>query len=120
MIVIAWESYYQPANYLAASGFTLINCSWKPLYIVTPGTHWTPAEILDWNPWTWQHWWEKSAAYPDGFSIPRNQTTVLGGQICAWGDVIAGYEDYVKGIEEEKVLVAERLPALCQRTWNCR
>lgn len=118
VIVIAWESYYQPAYDLAASGFTLINCSWKPLYIVTPSTHWTPEEIMDWNPWTWRHWWEKSAAYPDGFSIEMESSNVLGGQLCAWGDIIAGWEDYEKGVCEELALIEERLPALCQRTWN--
>ena len=58
-IVTVFESLYQPAYDLAASGFTLINCSWKPLYIVTPSTHWTPEEIDALDPWRWDHWWEK-------------------------------------------------------------
>jgi len=119
VIVIAWESYYQPAYDLAAAGFTLINCSWKPLYIVTPDTHWTPDEILGWHPHNWQHWWNKSAAYPDGYTI-EDSYPVLGGQLCAWGDRLAGYTDIIKGCDEELALIAERLPALCRHTWNLK
>lgn len=115
VIVICWESYYQPAYDVAAAGFTVINCSWKPLYIVTPDTHWTPEEILGWNPWNWQHFWEKSVAYPDGYSIDPATSHVLGGQICAWGDRLAHYEDWEKGAKEELELIAQRLPALCKR-----
>ncbi len=116
-IVIAWESYYQPAYDLAKSGFTLINCSWKPLYIVTPDTHWTPTEIADLDPWSWTHWWEKSVAFPDGYSIDKSYP-VLGQQICAWGDRIAGWENWEDGIKREMELVAERLPAMCCHMWH--
>ena len=116
-IVIAWESYYQPAYDLAASGFTLINCSWKPLYIVTPGTHWSPEEIAAHDPWKWDHWWEKSAAYPDGYRIDRKYP-VLGCQLCAWGDALAGMENWEDGIRLERELIAERLPALCGMLWH--
>ena len=116
-VVIAWESYYQPAYDLAAAGFTLINCSWKPLYIVTPRTCWSPEEIAAHDPWKWDHWWEKSAAYPDGYRIDRKYP-VLGCQICAWGDAIAGWEDWEDGIRQERELVAERLPALCRKLWH--
>ena len=118
VIVIAWESYYQPAYYLAEAGFRLINCSWKPLYIVTPDTCWTPDEIRAWDPWSWQHFWEKSAAYPNGFSIDRSYDKVLGGSICAWGDRLQFYDDWKKGADEEYELVSERLPALCEKLIN--
>ena len=116
-LVIAWESYYQPAYDLAAAGFTLINCSWKPLYIVTPSTCWSPEEIAAHDPWRWDHWWEKSVAYPDGYRIDRKYP-VLGSQLCAWGDRIAGWEDWEEGIRQERELVAERLPALCNKLWH--
>ena len=116
-IVIAWESYYQPAYDLAASGFTLINCSWKPLYIVTPNTHWSKEEIAAHDPWKWDHWWEKSAAYPDGYRIDRSYP-VLGCQLCAWGDALAGMENWEDGIRQERDLIAERLPALTGKLWH--
>ena len=105
------------AQDLAAAGFTLINCAWKPLYIVTPDTHWTPDEIMGWYPHNWQHWWDKSVAYPDGYTIDESYP-VLGGQLCAWGDRLAGYTDIIKGCDEELALIAERLPALCKRCWE--
>lgn len=120
VVVIAWESYYQPAYDLAEGGFTLINASWKPLYIVTPDTHWTPEEILQWHPRNWQHWWEKSAAYPDGYTLDKGTSTVLGGQLCAWGDKLQNYENPLEGCLEELALIQERLPALAEATWNVR
>ena len=116
-IVIAWESYYQPAYDLAAAGFTLINCSWKPLYIVTPSRYWSPGEIAALDPWRWDHWWPNSVAYPDGYRIDRKYP-VLGEQICAWGDAIAGWENWEDGVRLEMQLVGERLPALCGRLWD--
>ena len=118
VIVVAWESYYQPAPYLAEAGFRLINCSWKPLYIVTPDTFWSPEEIRAWDPWTLQHFWEKSAAYPDGLKIDRTYDKILGGSICAWGDRLQFYEDIKKGADEEYELISERLPALCEKLIN--
>ena len=116
-IVIAWESYYQPAYDLAAAGFTLINCSWKPLYIVTPNTCWSPEEISALDPWRWDHWWPKSVAYPDGYSIDRSYP-VLGEQICAWGDAISDWKNWEDGIKLEMKLVSERLPAMCGKLWD--
>ena len=116
-IVIAWESYYQPAYDLAKAGFTLINCSWKPLYIVTPDTCWSTDEIAALDPWRWEHWWNKSVAYPEGYSIDRSYP-VLGEQLCAWGDKISGWENWEEGIKLEMALVAERLPAMCGKLWD--
>jgi hexosaminidase len=116
-IVIAWESYYQLAPELAEAGFTLINCSWKPLYIVTPDTHWTPEEIAALDPWQWDHWMQKSPAYNYGIRIDRSKP-VLGEQLCAWGDRIAGWENPEEGIRLEMELVSERLPALCRKLWH--
>ncbi|MBQ4353503.1 MAG: family 20 glycosylhydrolase [Clostridia bacterium] len=116
-IVMEFESYYQLAPELAESGFTLINCSWKPLYIVTPVRHWTPEEISEWHPWMWDHFAEFSAAYNKGVLLDRKYP-VLGGQLCAWGDRLAGMENWREGLEMEITLIAERLPALCARLWT--
>ena len=118
VIVMCWESYYQTAVDLAKSGFTLINCSWKPLYVIWRGRHWSPEAIMAWNPWRWEHWWEKSAAFPDGYEIPKDATTVLGGQLCSWGDFLREYDDWKTGAEEELELLEEKLPVLCNRLIN--
>lgn len=117
VIVVAWESYYQLAPDLLDGGFTLINCSWKPLYIVTPNTHWTPAEILDWNIHTWRHWWPKSIASTQDIVVPEN-APVLGGQICAWGDGLVSLPSNENACQAESTLIRERIPALAEKTWN--
>ena len=120
VIVVSWENYYQTTKDLAKAGFTMINCSWQPLYIVTPIKYWEPEDILEkWNIYNWQHWWDKSAAYgEDGITIKENDAKLLGGQLCAWGDALASYQDYEKGCKEEFDLVKYRLPALAEKTWN--
>ncbi|MBE6726462.1 MAG: hypothetical protein E7576_14925 [Ruminococcaceae bacterium] len=117
-VVIAWESLYQPAYDLAEAGFTLINCSWKPLYICTGREDriWSPEEIAAHDPWRWENFNKRSLAY-HGFNIDRKYP-VLGSQICAWGDYIAGWEDREEAIHLEARLVAERLPALCKKLWD--
>lgn len=117
VLVIAWESYYQLAPDLLASGFTIINCSWKPLYVVAPRTHWTPAEILNWNIFTWQHWWEKSIASKQEIHVPKD-SAVLGGQVCAWGDSLGSYPTDDEACSAEFALLRERIPALAEKTWN--
>lgn len=118
VIVIAWESFYQPAYDLADGGFRIINCSWEPLYVVTGARHFPLDELRAWNVRSFKNWWEKSLAYPDGFVLSNGQAKILGGQLCAWGDKIAVSEEPEKMTEEEYELVAERLPVLCERTWN--
>ncbi len=118
VIVIAWESLYQPAYELARDGFRLINCSWEPLYIVTGDKYWSTDDIGRWNIRFWKNWFHRSLAYPDGFTLPKGEANILGGQICAWGDRICGAEDPEALLAEEFRLVSERLPVLCERTWN--
>lgn len=117
VIVVAWESYYQLAPDLLEGGFTIFNCSWKPLYICTPNTHWTPAEILNWSIYTWQHWWPNSIASKHDIVVPET-SPVLGGQICAWGDQLAGTPSNEDSCQAEFALIRERIPALAEKTWN--
>lgn len=117
-IVIAWESLYQVPGDLAAAGFTMINCSWEPLYICTNDKYWPPEDIMKWNPWIWRNWWERSHAYPDGITISPEKSNVIGGQICVWGNWLNKYGNLEAAIRKEYELTAERLPSLCERTWN--
>jgi len=117
VLVIAWESYYQLAPELLEGGFTIINCSWKPLYICTPTTYWSPSEILDWDIYRWQHWWPKSIASQHDITVP-DTAPVLGGQICAWGDAMVGIPSNEEACKAEFALIRERIPALAEKTWN--
>ncbi len=118
VIVAGWESYYQTADRLVKAGFRVINASWLPLYIVAPETHWPPERILEWDIRTWSHWWEKSAAYPNGIKLGKDEGEVLGGQLNAWGDKFINCEAPEALCETEYELVKERIPAFAERTWN--
>ncbi len=106
--VIAWESYYNPAPSLLEDGFELINCSWQPLYI-TPGLRWTPEDILRWDIYRWQHWWEQSQAYLNDIVVPGD-SPVAGAQLCVWECTY----------EEEIDCLRRNLAALSEKTWTVR
>lgn len=107
-IVIAWESHYNLAPDLLEDGFKIINCTWQPLYIV-PYQHlrWGVKEILDWNVYQWQHWWEHSKATLNPINVAPTDD-VLGAQVCAWENTY----------EREINFVMENCAALSERTWN--
>ena len=55
IIVMPYESAFNPADKLVRNGFSVINTAWKPLYVVG-GRKWDPAYIYDsWNMWLWEH-----------------------------------------------------------------
>nr|HPZ51974.1 hypothetical protein [Clostridia bacterium] len=74
-------------------------------------------EILAWSKYKWQHWWEKSMAYPDGIDVGKVDN-VIGGMVCAWGDVLAGYDSGDKAAKEEFEFIRARIPALAVKTWD--
>jgi hypothetical protein len=117
LLVFAWENYYQIAPELVEGGFTIINASWKPNYVVTPAAMWSRNEILEWNPRRWTHFWEKSKACNTWISVD-DSAPVLGGQLCAWGDRLVQYTTRHGGAREEFANVAERLPAVAERCWQ--
>lgn len=110
VIVIGWECHYQNPDELLEGGYPLINCTWQPLYVVPSVTQrWGISDILKWNVYEWQHWWEKSDACLNPFHLaPTGQ--VLGAQLCAW----------LLTYEQEIAFVAENLAALSERTWSVK
>ena len=118
IIMHSWENYYQTTPQLLEGGFKIINSSWRPMYVVTPAAYWSQKEVYDWTIYRW------TPVHPDSpyrgvtIEIPANQN-VLGGQLLAWGDTIAGsFPTVAEGIAEERRLVAERMAALAENTWN--
>lgn len=113
VIVTAWESYYQLAPELIEGGFKITNASWQPLYTIPKGHkvvkegRWSPAEVLDWNIYTWRNWNPKTAAYEKPIVIePTDQ--VLGATFCAWENTYEGEIDVVR----------ENLAAMSEKVWN--
>ena len=113
-IVIAWESHYQIVTDLLNDGFRIINASWQPLYIVDGfKLRWGPREILAWNVYNWQHWWEHSEARLNPIHVqPTDQ--VLGAQICAWQTT---YEQNIQFVMENCTALSERLWTV-KRLWD--
>lgn len=119
LIVMSWENYYQVAPDLLSAGFQIINCSWTPMYVVTPAAHWTQEEVYNWNVFKWQPVHGGSPYIHTGLQIePTDQ--VLGGQLLAWGDaMISPYAGKIReGVKLEFSLLLERLPAMAENTWN--
>lgn len=109
-IVISWENKYNFTQDLLADGFRIINCSWKPLYIVAnPDHRWGPRDLIDWNIHRWEHWWELSDATLNPVNIqPTDQ--LLGAQVCAWECTF----------EQDLTPIMEHLPVVAEHNWNNR
>ena len=112
VIVIGWENYYQTADSLLRNGFRVINCAWKPLYIVGNINTYEKdrfdfVDIWNWNVYEWQHFWEQSAAYPEPVRVEPTEQ-VLGAQICIWGLTY----------EREIARAVENMAAMSERVWN--
>lgn len=118
IVLHSWENYYQTTPQLLAGGFKIINSSWRPMYVVTPAAYWSQKEVFDWSVYRWR------PVHPDspyrGVTVEIDpDERVLGGQLLAWGDTIpTSFPSVAEGIAEERRLVAERMAALSENTWN--
>ena len=115
---MSWENYYQVTPDLLDAGFTIINCTWKPNYIVTGHAHWTQKEIFDCGVFTWIpiHW--GSPYYNSTLTIDPTDK-VIGSGILAWGDKIeALYPNVEDGVIDEMNLIIERIGAVTENGWN--
>lgn len=114
VIVIGWECHYQNPDELIHDGFEVINCSWRPLYmtprrLMSKPDQWNEVDILKWNVYEWQHWWQHSEATLNPFHLPPTDQ-VIGAQLCQWEMT------YECGISA----LVMRLAALSERTWSLR
>ena len=102
--VMAYEvQYYQP-DALVSNGYSIVNASWTPLYVVN-GNCRGLEEIFDWNLFQFKHCNAKPA--DKGVNIPPTPQ-VLGAQMCAWeqGELL------------EVPSLRHRLAAMSERIWN--
>ena len=107
-VVIAWESHYHLAPDLFAEGFKIINATWQPLYLVPSLTkRWDTWDILNWNVYNWQHWWEHSVATKTPINVAPTEN-VLGSILCSWEMTY----------EQEMGRLMENLLAMSERVWN--
>lgn len=105
VLVMAWETYYQLPQDLLAGGYTIVNASWVPYYVVNQ-RKWTPEEIYGWNIYKWGNWVDWMPSYTP---IQLDSTArVIGASMESW--------------EQPQHIVLpnlrKRLPAMVERTWN--
>ncbi len=117
-VIMSWENFYQTTPELQAAGFRLINCSWSPMYVVTPVVYWKPEEVYGWSPYKWRPVHPGSPYLHTGLEIEPTMQ-VEGGQLLAWGDhIMKNYPNVAEGVREEQRLIEERTPALAEGTWH--
>ncbi len=118
ILMMSWENYYQTTPDLLDGGFEILNCSWNPMYVVTPVHAWPLEDLYSWSIYKWKAVHPQSPYLHSGLQIEPNER-VRGGQLLAWGDQIAAsYEILEDGIRAERELLLERLPFLAENTWN--
>ena len=103
IIVMPFESTYNPANRLVSKGYSVINTAWKPLYVV--GSKKWPAQYIyeSWNLWLWEHHVNTRT------HIQLKKTDpVLGAQMCAWE----------QSADVELPSTRDRIHAMSERVWN--
>ncbi len=105
IIVFEYETNRYLPNLLIDEGYTVVNTSWKPLYVVNQ-KKWEPKTIYNWNIWRWENWFTKAPSY---HPIQLDKTPlIIGAQMCAWE----------QAEEVEIPSLRKRLPALSERIWN--
>ena len=115
VVVFAFETMYHLPSHLIEDGFTVVNTSWTPLYLVNGGVKqprarravWSPEKIYSWNIWRWEHWWHKTPVYKNPMQLEET-SQIIGGQMCSWEQ--AG--------EAEIPTLRKRLPVFIERVWN--
>jgi hypothetical protein len=131
VIVMSWESSYNTPWNLLNSGYEIINCSWKPMYLAGSGginraphnrqMAWSAETIHSWDKNTFTHWEPGRPVFDDaGPSDPNKsdgrwnasyidkEDQVLGGQLLSW-------EQSEKTITKD---LLARVPITADRLWN--
>jgi len=115
VVVFAFETMYHLPSHLIEDGFTVVNTSWTPLYLVNGGLKqprarravWSPETIYSWNIWRWENWWYKTPVYKNPMQLEET-SQIIGGQMCSWEQTG----------EAEIPTLRKRLPVFIERVWN--
>lgn len=105
IIVMAWETLYQLPQDILESGYTTINVSWEPLYVVNK-RKWAPEEIFNWNIYRWDNF------YP---VAPSFETIQLDAHPKIIGSMMASWE---QPAFVELSSLRKRIPAMIEEPWN--
>ena len=115
--VFSWENFYQTTPELIEEGYTLINGSWSPNYIVSPGVMWSVKDCFDWDIFTFRPVHPQSPYINSTLKVPPYDK-MIGGQLLSWGDFGARSDHPRRHIIEEFDNVSARAAATAENTWN--
>ncbi len=93
-IVEVFVCAYNMPHHLIEDGYTIINTSFKPLYI-TPKLSWPNVDVYDWNITEFDHWHSHSKAYKKAIKLD-NTNNLMGAMYCSWENTYEGEFDIVK------------------------
>ncbi|MEO1449209.1 MAG: family 20 glycosylhydrolase [Bacteroidota bacterium] len=105
IIVFEFETNRYLPDQLVADGYSVVNTSWKPLYVVNQ-KKWSPETIYSWNMWRWENWWSKAPSFTP--IQVKKSPLVIGAQMCAWEQAATS----------EIPSLRKRLPVMAERIWN--
>lgn len=105
IIVYEFETNRYLPNDLVADGYTVVNTSWKPLYVVNR-KKFAPETIYIWNISRWENWFPRAPSFTP--IQLESSALIIGAQMCAWE----------QGETVEFKSLRKRLPVLNERIWN--
>ncbi|MBQ7699741.1 MAG: GNAT family N-acetyltransferase [Clostridia bacterium] len=115
--VFSWENYYQTTPELIEAGYTVINGSWCPNYVVEPAVMWSVKDCFDWDIFTFRPVHPQSPYINSTLKVPPYEK-MIGGQLLSWGDFGARSNQPQRHLIGEFEKVAERAAATAENTWN--
>ncbi|MBQ7646867.1 MAG: GNAT family N-acetyltransferase [Clostridia bacterium] len=115
--IFSWENFYQTTPELVEAGYTLINGSWCPNYVVAPSVMWSVKECFEWDIYRFRPVHPNSPYINSTLVIPPYDK-MIGGQLLSWGDFGARSDMPMRHLLIEFEKVAERAAATAENTWN--
>lgn len=115
--IFSWENFYQTTPELIEAGYTLINGSWCPNYVVEPAVMWSVKDCFDWDIFTFRPVHPQSPYINSTLKVPPYDK-MIGGQLLSWGDFGARAKQPQRHLIAEFEKVAERAAATAENTWN--
>lgn len=115
--IFSWENYYQTTPELIDAGYTVINGSWCPNYVVEPVVMWSVKECFEWDIYSFRPVHPDSPYINSTLKVPPYEK-MIGGQLLSWGDAGANAENTRRHIISEFEKVSERAAATAENTWN--
>ena len=115
--IFSWENFYQTTPELIDAGYTLINGSWCPNYVVEPAVMWSVKDCFDWDVFTFRPVHPQSPYINSTLKVPPYDK-MTGGQLLSWGDFGAKANQPQRHLISEFEKVAQRAAATAENTWN--